>query len=135
MPAWTHEKTIQLLLLVIRTHVKVTPDYDLLAAHWGVTREAVRVKYNNLKRGFDASDTARANPTTPPMTPPTIPHKRKASTLTKTETVKNEGESELDGDFAEWKRVKSSRAAAGKANAKIKEEYEKMQESLRDQQE
>jgi len=88
MPAnWTDEKVIHLLLLVIKNHVKDASDHDLLATHLGVTRDAARIKYN-LKRDFEVSDTPEANPTTLRTTP----RKRKASTITKTEAVRKEGE-------------------------------------------
>ena len=119
-------------MLVIKNHVKAVPDYDLLAGHLGVSREAARQKYNNLKREFDVSDIRGANPTTPPTTPP---RKRKAATIAKSETVMKESESESDSDLGDSKRVMSSRAAASKANAKIKEEYQKMEEFLEDEQE
>jgi DNA-binding transcriptional MocR family regulator len=131
MQVWTNEKVIQLLLLVIKNHVKVVPDYDFLAGHLGVSREAARQKYNNLKREFDVSDTPGANPTTPPTTPP----KRKAANIAKSKTVMKESGSESDSDFGDRKRVRISRAAASKANAKIKEEYQKMEGFLEDEQE
>jgi len=133
MQVCTNEKVrvIQLLLLVIKNHVKDVPDYDFLAGHLGVGRDAVWQKYNNLKREFDVSDIRGANPTTPPTTP----RKRKAATIAKGETVMKESESESDSDLGDRKRVKKSRAAASKANAKIKEEYQKMEEFLKVEQE
>jgi len=128
MQVWTNEKVIQLLLLVIKNHVKVVPDYDFLAGHLGVSRGAARQKYNNLKNDFDVSEI-------PAAPSPTTPRKRKPATIAKGETVMKESESESDSDLGDRKRVKKSRAAASKANAKIKEEYQKMEEFLKVEQE
>jgi len=57
---WTPEQINRLLSLVIFTQYPLgkAPDYDFLAAQLGFTRNAVRQKFQGLKREFATSNQA-----------------------------------------------------------------------------
>jgi hypothetical protein len=125
--SWTTDKIIQLLLLVIDEKVQGTPNYERMGQFFGVSRDAVKQKYNILKRDFHATAIQAGNPT-PPTTPS---RKRKATLATNVMEVKNHVKSEVvvepEGKSEGVKRARVSRAAAGKAKERIKEESEEME--------
>jgi hypothetical protein len=51
MSAWTAERTIKFLLLIIQRQV-TTPDYNYLAAELGSTYESVRYRWGIIRREF-----------------------------------------------------------------------------------
>ena len=99
---------------------------------FGVSRDAVKQKYNNLKKYFHATLIQTAAIQTGNPTPPTTPsRKRKATMATNVMEVENDVSSEVvvesDGNSGRVKRARVSRVAAGKAKQRIKEEYEEME--------
>jgi hypothetical protein len=130
--SWTTEKIIQLLLLVVDEKVQGPPNYERMGQFFGVSRDAVKQKYNNLKKDFHATviQTA-AIQTGNPTPPPTPSRKRKATMATNVLEVTNDVSSEevveSDGNSGRVKRARVSRVAAGKAKQRIKEEYEEME--------
>jgi len=132
---WTPERINQLLLLVIRRHYTGTPDYKYLAEQLGVTKNAVKIKFDVLRRQVE---------TTPEISLPPTPNsslKRKAKQLQETPVkyngkkvkiegdigIKVEAEDEESGSDCERvvvkKRARTGRAAAAEAREKIKEDY------------
>lgn len=128
MSSWTDKKIVQLLLHVIDEKVQGPPNYERIGEIFGVSGNAVKIKYNNLRKDFRESAAKGGN-----ITPQTTPKKRTAATSTMSDTkeVKGDVKSKVAAEAGEKlesaKRVKSSRNAAGKAKEKIKEEYEQMQ--------
>lgn len=105
---WTPDRINQLLLLVIKRHYSGTPDYDYLAAQLGVTREAVRLKFQNLRRTEAAEGAA--------LHPQASPGKRKAKSQKQREI---KSESTMDGGIEvkreNGKKAKTEEAAEEKA--------------------
>lgn len=83
---WTPDRINQLLLLVIKRHYSGTPDYDYLAAQLGVTRKAVRLKFQNLRRTEAAEGAA--------LHPQASPGKRKAKSQKQRE-IKSESTTDV----------------------------------------
>ena len=113
--AWTAERVNQLLLLVIKRHFTGTPDYKYLAEHLGSTPDAVRVKFNTLRRDVGGNNVTIVGIPTPPSSPP---KKRKAKEI-KEESEEN-GEAE-DRSVGSVKRGKHGRHEAMKAGDRIQE--------------
>jgi hypothetical protein len=123
--SWTTDKIIQLLLLVVDEKVQGPPNYERMGQFFGVSRDAVKQKYN-IQKDFHANVTA-AIQTRNPAPPPTPSRKRKATNVTEVELDVSSKVVESDGKSERVKRARVSRVAAGKAKQRIKEESEEME--------
>jgi hypothetical protein len=113
---WTDEKITRMLLIIIKRHYSGTPDFEYVAAQLGVTKDAVRIRFNAMRREVSIPDIAEGL-ATPPSSPP---RKRKAKDLQAADLIKEED----DGGERIVKREKTGRKAAVKANGKLTEIFE-----------
>lgn len=113
---WTNEKINQMLLIIIKRHYSGSPDFEYVAAQLGVTKDAARIKFNSLRRGFAIPEGNGLR------TPPSSPVKKRKVKEMKAKGS-DDGEEEV-GFGVTGKRTKSVRAAAEKANGMLKEQFE-----------
>lgn len=93
----------------------------------GTSPDAVRVKFNLLRRGAGGNNVTAAGILTPPSSPP---KKRKAREIK--EESDDDGELE-DRSVKTSKKVKHGRSAATKAADRIREVYELSTEMLKEE--
>lgn len=109
-----------MLLIIVKRHCQGTPDFEYVAAQIGVTKDAARIKFNNMRREMSIPDGNGL--ATPPSSPP---RKRKAKERPVVDSAKEEGEAEEEERTeGKAKRAKSHRNAAVEASAKVKEKFE-----------
>jgi hypothetical protein len=113
---WTDEKITRMLLIIIKRHYSGTPDFEYVAAQLGVTKDAVRIRFNAMRREVSIPDIADGL-ATPPSSPP---RKRKVKGVQAADLLKGEN----DGGERIVKREKIDRKAAIKAGGKLTEIFE-----------